>query len=188
WAPGSAFWLPRGTVLYNTLSSFMRRLLVDEAGYLEVKTPLLFHQKLWETSGHWEHYADAMFKVRSEEQEFGLKPMNCPSHALIYGMELHSYRELPIRLHTQDVLHRNEASGTLGGLTRVRQFAQDDAHIYLRDDQIESEVTALLELVKRVYAVFGMTPVFQLSTRNPEKFMGSLESWEAAERALASAL
>ncbi|MFI5288527.1 MAG: threonine--tRNA ligase [Polyangia bacterium] len=188
WAPGSAFWLPRGTVLYNTLSSFMRRLLVDEAGYVEVKTPLLFHQKLWETSGHWEHYADAMFTMRSEEQEFGLKPMNCPSHALIYQMDLHSYRELPIRLHSQDILHRNEASGTLGGLTRVRQFAQDDGHIYLRPDQIEAEVTALLELVKRVYGVFDMTPKFQLSTRNPEKFMGSLESWEEAERALASAL
>jgi threonyl-tRNA synthetase len=187
-APGAAFWLARGTTLYNTLSQFMRRLLVDEAGYVEVKTPLLYHQKLWETSGHWEHYADAMFKIESEEQAFGLKPMNCPSHHLIYGMELRSYRELPIRLHTQDVLHRNEASGTLSGLTRVRQFQQDDAHIYLRADQIEAEVTALLELVKRVYGLFGMNVKFQLSTRNPEKMMGDPAVWDVAERALDEAL
>jgi threonyl-tRNA synthetase len=188
WAPGAAFWLPRGTVLYNTLQNFMRRLLVDEAGYVEVKTPLLFHQKLWETSGHWEHYAEAMFKVESEEQSFGLKPMNCPSHMLIYQMGLHSYRDLPIRLHTQDILHRNEASGTLGGLTRVRQFAQDDAHIYLRPDQIEGEVTALLDLTRRVYAMFGMTVKFQLSTRNPEKMMGDAATWDLAEKSLAAAL
>jgi threonyl-tRNA synthetase len=188
WAPGAAFMLPRGTVLYNTLSQFMRRLLVDEAGYVEVKTPLLYHQKLWETSGHWEHYADAMFKFVSEEQAFGLKPMNCPSHALIYGLELRSYRDLPIRYHSQDILHRNEASGTLGGLTRVRQFQQDDGHIYLREDQIEAEITALLELVKRVYGVFSMEVKFQLSTRNPNKMMGSKEQWDHSEAALAKAL
>ncbi len=188
WAPGAAFWLPRGTVLWNILSTFMRRLLLDEAGYVEVRTPLLYHQKLWETSGHWEHYADAMFKVTSEEQSYGLKPMNCPSHMLIFAMELRSYRDLPLRLHSQDVLHRNEASGTLGGLTRVRQFSQDDAHIYLRPDQIEGEMTALLGLVKKVYAAFGMEPKFQLSTRNPEKMMGDPKVWDTAEQALAHAL
>jgi threonyl-tRNA synthetase len=188
WAPGAAFWLPRGTVLYNTLAQFMRKLLLDDAGYVEVKTPLLYHQKLWETSGHWQHYADNMFKVQSEEQQFGLKPMNCPSHMLIFGMELRSYRDLPLRMHSQDVLHRNEASGTLGGLTRVRQFQQDDAHIYLRPDQIEGEVTSLLTLVKQVYGVFGMNVKFQLSTRNPEKMMGAPEQWDEAEEALASAL
>jgi threonyl-tRNA synthetase len=188
WAPGATFWLPRGTVFYNVLSGFMRRILLDEAGYVEVKTPMLYHQKLWETSGHWQHYANDMFKLSSEEQQFGLKPMNCPSHMLIYAMELRSYRDLPLRLHSQDILHRNEASGTLSGLTRVRQFAQDDAHIYLRADQIEAEVTTLLGLVRKVYGVFGMTPKFQLSTRNPEKMMGEAADWDNAENALRSAL
>jgi threonyl-tRNA synthetase len=187
-APGSAFWMPKGTILYTTLQEFMRRLLLDDAGYVEVKTPLLYHQQLWEQSGHWQHYADNMFKVESEEQAFGLKPMNCPSHYLLYNMELHSYRDLPLRFHTQDVLHRNEASGTLSGITRVRQFQQDDAHIFLRLDQVEAEVTSLLGLVRRVYGVFGMEPTFQLSTRNPDKMMGALEDWDKAEQSLAAAL
>jgi threonyl-tRNA synthetase len=126
--------------------------------------------------------------VKSEEQTFGLKPMNCPSHHLIYGLELRSYRDLPLRLHSQVVLHRNEASGTLGGLTRVRQFQQDDGHIYLREDQIEGEVTSLLGLVRRVYAVFGMEVSFQLSLRNPDKMMGEPAVWDRAEEALAEAL
>ena len=187
-APGSAFWMPKGTVLYTTLQQFMRRLLLDDAGYVEVKTPLLYHQQLWEISGHWQHYADNMFKVESEEQAFGLKPMNCPSHYLLYNMELHSYRDLPLRFHTQDVLHRNEASGTLSGITRVRQFQQDDAHIFLRLDQVEAEVTSLLALVRKVYGVFSLEPTFQLSTRNPDKMMGALEDWDKAEASLASAL
>jgi threonyl-tRNA synthetase len=187
-APGSAFWMPKGTILYTTLQQFMRRLLLDDAGYVEVKTPLLYHQQLWEQSGHWQHYADNMFKMESEEQSFGLKPMNCPSHYLLYNMELHSYRDLPLRFHTQDVLHRNEASGTLSGITRVRQFQQDDAHIFLRLDQVEAEVTSLLGLVRRVYGVFGMEPTFQLSTRNPDKMMGALEDWDKAEASLANAL
>jgi threonyl-tRNA synthetase len=188
WAPGVPFWLPKGTVLYTTLQQFMRRILLDDAGYVEVKTPLIYHQKLWETSGHWEHYSADMFKVVTEDQNFGLKPMNCPSHYLMYGMELHSYRDLPLRLHTQDILHRNEVSGALSGLTRVRQFQQDDAHIFLRLDQVEAEVTSLLKLVRRVYGVFGMEPTFQLSTRNPDKMMGAAADWDNAEEALASAL
>jgi threonyl-tRNA synthetase len=188
WAPGAAFWLPRGAVLYQTLSDFMRRLLLDEAGYVEVRAPLVFNQKLWEQSGHWKHYGDAMFRIESEEQHFGLKPMNCPGHFLLYQMGLHSYRDLPLRYHEQSPLHRAEASGTLSGLTRVRQFAQDDAHIFLRPDQIQQEVTDLLGLVARVYSVFGMNYTFQLSTRNPEKFMGSIEAWNEAEAALKSAL
>jgi threonyl-tRNA synthetase len=187
-APGCAFWLPKGTILYTTLQQFMRRLLLDDAGYVEVKTPLLYHRELWEQSGHWQHYADNMFKVESEDQAFGLKPMNCPSHYLLYNMEMHSYRDLPLRIHTQDVLHRNEASGTLSGITRVRQFQQDDAHIFLRLDQVESEVTALLGLVRRVYGIFGMEPSFQLSTRNPDKMMGAVEDWDKAEASLAAAL
>jgi threonyl-tRNA synthetase len=188
WAPGEAFWLPRGAVLFNTLSQFMRRLLVEESGYLEVKAPLLFNKKLWETSGHWEHYAEYMFRIDARDEEMGLKPMNCPGHALIYQMGLHSYRDLPLRYHEQSPLHRNEESGVLSGLTRVRQFHQDDGHIYLRPDQVEQEFTALLALVARVYNVFGMQYDMDLSTRNPDKFMGDVAQWDAAEKALAAAL
>jgi threonyl-tRNA synthetase len=188
WAPGEAFWLPRGTVLYNTLSDFMRKLLLGQGGYVEVKAPLLFNKQLFETSGHWAQYGDDMFKLVSEEQEVGLKPMNCPGHALIYQMGLHSYRDLPLRLHEQSMLHRNEASGTLSGLTRVRAFAQDDAHIYLRQDQIEQEITDLLGLVAKVYKIFGFSYAMNLSTRNPEKFIGDVEKWNEAEKALAAAL
>jgi threonyl-tRNA synthetase len=188
WAPGTAIWLPKGTQLYNTLSTFMRRLLVEQAGYQEVKAPLVWSQKLWETSGHWQHYADDMFKVMSEDQAFGLKPMNCPGHALIYSMGLHSYRDLPIRYHEQTALHRNEASGTLSGLTRVRQFSQDDAHIYLRRDQIGEEIKNLLALVARVYKLFDLKYEMRLATRNPEKFMGEIAVWDEAEAMLAQAL
>jgi threonyl-tRNA synthetase len=188
WAPGSAIWLPKGTLVYNTLSTFMRRLLVEQAGYQEVKAPLVWSQKLWETSGHWEHYADAMFKIESEDQAFGLKPMNCPGHALIFSMGLHSYRDLPIRYHEQSVLHRSEASGTLSGLTRVRQFAQDDGHIYLRRDQIGSEIKSLLALVARVYKLFDLSYEMRLSTRNPDKFMGEIPVWDEAETMLKQAL
>jgi len=188
WAPGQAFWLPRGTILYNTLAEFMRKLLLGEGGYVEVKAPLLFNKQLFETSGHWAHYGDDMFKLASEEQEIGIKPMNCPGHALIFQMGLHSYRDLPLRLHEQSLLHRNEASGTLSGLTRVRAFAQDDAHIYLRQDQIEQEITGLLALVAKVYKTFGFSYAMNLSTRNPEKFIGDVEKWNQAEAALARAL
>jgi threonyl-tRNA synthetase len=188
WAPGEAFWLPRGTILYNTLAEFMRKLLLGPGGYHEVKAPLLFHKELFETSGHWQQYGENMFHVVTEEQEFGLKPMNCPGHALIYQMGLHSYRDLPLRYHEQSMLHRNEASGTLSGLTRVRQFAQDDAHIYLRQDQIEQEITELLALVAKVYKIFGFSYAMNLSTRDPEKFIGDVEKWNQAEEALARAL
>lgn len=187
-APGEAFWLPKGMTLYQTLSDYMRQLLLGQGGYVEVKTPLLYNKQLFETSGHWAHYGDDMFKLASEEQEIGLKPMNCPAHALLYGMGLHSYRDLPIRFHEQSMLHRNEASGTLSGLTRVRAFAQDDGHIYLRQDQIEQEITDLLALVAKVYRVFGLSYSMNLSTRNPEKFIGDVERWNDAEAALARAL
>jgi threonyl-tRNA synthetase len=188
WAPGEAFWLPRGTLLYQTLADFMRKLLLGEGGYVEVKAPLIFNKQLFETSGHWEQYGDDMFKLVTEHQEVGIKPMNCPGHALIYQMGLHSYRDLPLRLHEQSMLHRNEASGTLSGLTRVRAFAQDDAHIYLRQDQIEAEITQLLALVARVYKIFGFSYAMNLSTRNPDKFIGDVAKWNEAEAALARAL
>jgi threonyl-tRNA synthetase len=191
WAPGEVFWLPKGFTVYHTLAEFMRKLLVEEGGYVEVKAPLLFNKQLFMTSGHWEQYGDDMFKLVSEEQEVGIKPMNCPGHALIYGMGLHSYRDLPIRLHEQSMLHRNEASGTLSGLTRVRAFAQDDAHIYLRQDQIEQEITDLLGLVARVYKLFDFKYSMSLSTRDPkepQKYLGAPEKWTEAEAALVKAL
>jgi len=188
YAPGAIFWLPKGATVYHELQSAMRRLLTKEGGYTEVRTPMLFKSKLWETSGHWQNYADDMFKLESEGEQFALKPMNCPSHMLMYGMGLHSYRDLPIRMHDQGVLHRNELSGALSGLTRVRQFCQDDAHIFLRPDQIEAEITGLLALVRRTYEAFGLGLKVKLSTRNPEKFLGELATWDQAEAALKAAL
>ncbi len=183
WAPGAAFWLPKGTVLYQTLSDAMRRFLLRE-GYLEVKTPLIFNLALWEKSGHAAHYKDAMFHFESEDQTFGLKPMNCPSHMLLFASDLRSYRDLPLRFHDQGVLHRNEASGTLGGLTRVRQFSQDDAHIYLMPSQVPGEIGRLIDMVARVYAAFGLTYEAKISTRNPEKFAGDVAVWDEAEKTI----
>jgi threonyl-tRNA synthetase len=188
WAPGAAFWLPKGAVLYNTLSNFMRHLLLDKAGYVEVRTPLVFSSALWQTSGHWDQFRENIFAVESEDQVMGLKPMNCPGHMLIYASELRSYRDLPMRIHDQSVLHRNEPSGVLSGLTRVRQFCQDDAHLFVRPDQIESEVATLLELVAGVYRLFGLEYDFELATRNPDKFLGEIEIWEIAESNLRAAL
>jgi threonyl-tRNA synthetase len=188
WAPGAAFWLPKGATLYNVLSNFMRRLLLDDAGYVEVRTPLVFSSALWQTSGHWEQFRENMFAVESEDQMMGLKPMNCPGHMLIYASELRSYRDLPMRIHDQSVLHRNEASGVLSGLTRVRQFCQDDAHLFVRPDQIESEVATLLKLVAGVYRLFGLEYDFELATRNPDKYLGEIATWEVAEANLRAAL
>src|SRR5688572_24491354 len=157
-APGSAFWTPKGTAVYQTLSGWMRR-LTAERGYVEIKTPLLFNKGLWEISGHWGKYKENMFLVldsESGEHDFSLKPMNCPSHHLLYATKKHSYRELPLRYSTQDVLHRNEVSGALAGLTRVRQFQQDDAHIYLAEEQIEAEVKRLVELLNHFYEKLGL--------------------------------
>ena len=188
WAPGEAFWLPKGATLYQVLSDFMRRLLVHDGGYVEVRTPLVFNRALWETSGHWEKFRENMFAVESEGQESGLKPMNCPGHMLIYASELRSYRDLPMRIHDQSVLHRNEASGVLSGLTRVRQFCQDDGHLFVRADQIEAEVAGALQLVDRVYGAFGLEYDVELSTRNPESYLGEVSTWETAESNLSQAL
>jgi threonyl-tRNA synthetase len=189
YSPGAAFWTPKGTTLYNTLSAFMRRLTSD-SGYVEIKTPLLYNKGLWETSGHWGKYKENMFLVldsESGEHDFSLKPMNCPSHHLYYGFKKHSYRDLPLRLHTQDILHRNEAAGSLGGLTRVRQFAQDDAHIYCREDQIPDEVKRFVHILDRVYKAVGLSYSVKLSTR-PEKRLGDDSLWDRAEGGLKSAL
>ncbi|MCC7031955.1 MAG: threonine--tRNA ligase [Acidobacteria bacterium] len=187
WAPGATFWLDKGATLYNTLADYMRGVLFP-AGYVEVKTPIIFNKGLWETSGHWSHYRENMFLVESKDgEEMGLKAMNCPGHMLVFGSEMRSYRDLPLRVHEQTPLHRNEASGVLSGLTRVRQFSQDDAHCFVTEEQIASEVEALLKLVQRVYGDFGLAYSLKLSTR-PAEFLGEVATWDRAESALKQAL
>ena len=186
WAPGATFWLAKGTVLYNTLADYMRGVL-SPAGYVEVKAPIVFNKALWETSGHWEHYRQNMFLVETEHEQMGLKAMNCPGHMLIFASEVRSYKELPIRLHEQTPLHRNEPSGVLSGLTRVRQFSQDDAHCFVMESQIGQEVERVLRLVQRVYGDFGLKPEMKLSTR-PAEYLGTIEQWDHAEAELKHAL
>jgi threonyl-tRNA synthetase len=186
WAPGATFWLAKGTVLWNTLADYMRSTLIP-AGYVEVKAPIIFNKALWETSGHWQHYRQNMFLVESEGEQMALKAMNCPGHFLMFASEVRSYRDLPIRYHEQTPLHRNEASGVLSGLTRVRQFSQDDGHCFVMESQIGEEVERLLRLVLRVYADFGLQPQMMLATR-PAEFMGTIEQWDHAERELRRAL
>jgi threonyl-tRNA synthetase len=189
WAPGSAFWTDRGTTIFKALGDWMHDVL-SKNGYQHVKTPLLFNKGLWELSGHWGKYRENMFMVldnESGEHDFSLKPMNCPSHHVLYASRKHSYRELPIRYATQDVLHRNEVSGALSGLTRVRQFQQDDAHIYLREDQIVDEVQRLVALVDYFYDTLGLRYQAKFATR-PEVRIGSDDMWDRAEAALRNAL
>jgi len=185
-SPGSAFFLPHGTIIYNALQNFIRKQL-RKGGYSEVVTPNVFNLKLWEQSGHAQHYKDDMFTFEVEGEEWGMKPMNCPAHCLIFGNSARSYRELPMRIADFGVLHRNEASGALTGLTRVRRFQQDDGHIFCTEDQISQEVIACLELMKFVYGTFGMTYRLELSTR-PKKALGKKELWDKAEASLASAM
>ena len=188
WAPGAPFWLDKGTTLYNTLAQYMRGIVLP-AGFVEVKAPIVFNKGLWETSGHWQHYRQNMFQVQGadEGEEMALKAMNCPGHMLIYGSEVRSYRDLPIRYHEQTPLHRNEASGVLSGLTRVRQFAQDDGHCFVMESQIGAEVELALRLMQRVYTDMGLAYSVKLSTR-PDEFMGEIATWDRAEAALKEAL
>ena len=186
WAPGAAFWLDKGTTLYNTLANYMRSVLLP-GGYVEIKTPLVFNKGLWETSGHWQHYRQNMFLIESEDEQTGMKAMNCPGHMLVFASEGRSYRDLPLRFHEQTPLHRNEASGVLSGLTRVRQFSQDDAHCFVTQDQIAEEVERLIGLVKRVYADFDLPYTAKLATRPPE-FLGEVATWDSAEAQLKAAL
>ena len=185
-SPGAPFWLPNGWTIVRELERFVREVL-DARGYQEISTPILVNKKLWEQSGHWDHYRENMFLVESEEQIFGLKPMNCPESTVVYRQALRSYRDLPLRFADMGRLHRNERSGTLTGLMRVRQFTQDDAHIYCRLDQIQDEITGVLELVREWYKTFVLESFFKLSTR-PEKSLGTDEQWQAAEGALQEAL
>ena len=187
-SPGAAFWTPRGTTLYNTLVEFVRDRQRDD--FQEIKTPLIYNKALWERSGHWGKYRENMFLIldkETEEHDMSLKPMNCPSHYLYYASSKHSYRELPLRLTTFDVLHRNELTGALSGLTRVRQFQQDDCHVFLREDQIADEVKFLAEFITGHYATFGLTATAKFATR-PEQRIGDDAMWDRAESALRSAL
>ena len=187
-APGAVFWTERGTVLYNTLVDFIRERQRDD--FNEVKTPLLFNKDLWEISGHWGKYRENMFLVlnnESGEHDFSLKPMNCPSHYLLYLAKKHSYRELPLRYVTFDVLHRNEVTGALSGLTRVRQFQQDDCHVFLREDQITEEVHFLLRFILDYYETFGLSAHLKFATRPPVR-VGTDEMWDRAESSLRAAL
>jgi threonyl-tRNA synthetase len=186
WAPGAAFWLAKGTLLYNTLANYMRTVLFP-SGYVEVKAPLIFNKALWETSGHWAHYRQNMFLIESEDEQMAVKAMNCPGHMLIFGSELRSYRDLPMRFHEQTPLHRNEVSGVLSGLTRVRQFSQDDAHCFVTREQIGEEVERLIRLVQRVYNDFGLAFAAKLSTM-PDEHMGDEATWQDAESQLKGAL
>jgi threonyl-tRNA synthetase len=187
-SPGAAFWTPRGTILYNELVEFVRGR--QRADFHEVKTPLLYNKTLWEQSGHWGKYRENMFLVLDKEtgeHDMSLKPMNCPSHYVYYLSGKHSYRELPLRLVTFDVLHRNELTGALSGLTRVRQFAQDDCHVFLREDQIADEVRFLLDFILGHYRTFGLEAALKFATR-PEQRIGDDAMWDRAEGSLRRAL
>lgn len=183
YAPGAPFWLPKGQTIFRILSDKMRNYNLRN-GYVEVGTPQMFRKDLWQTSGHWDHYRENMFIFDDEDTQIGLKAMNCPSHMLIFKNEHHSYRDLPMRIHDQGVLHRNEKSGALSGLTRVRKFCQDDAHLFVTPEQVEPELRTLLAMAKNTYEVFGMkfSKVY-LSTR-PDDYMGELEMWNQAEASL----
>ena len=185
-APGAPFWLPNGMVIFRQLEAFWRE-VHDANGYLETSTPILVNKKLWEQSGHWDLYSDNMFKLDVEEQTFSLKPMNCPESTYVYRHALRSYRDLPLRVSEIGRLHRNERSGTLTGLFRVRQITMDDAHIYCRPDQVQDEITGVLGLVSSFYKLFELSPTFKLATRPPD-YLGTEDQWDAAERALHEAL
>lgn len=186
-SPATPFFLPKGTVIYNALQSFMRG-LYEEYGYDEVITPQILDVELWKRSGHWDKYKENMFFTSFDKAEYGVKPMNCPTHALIYGSALKSYRELPIRLADFGRLHRYERSGVTAGLTRVRSFCQDDAHVFCREDQVGEEIAQVIKMLNEVYAVFGFEKVLVYLSTRPEMSVGSDEVWEQAEKDLRKAL
>ena len=185
-APGFPFWHHKGLTLFNNLLSYWKE-LHSEAGYSEIKTPIIMSRKLWERSGHWNNYGDEMYYTRIDEQDFAIKPMNCPGGMLMYNEDVHSYRELPMRVGEIGYVHRHELSGTLSGLFRARAFHQDDAHIYMTEEQIEQEIRGVIALVDQIYAAFGLTYHIELSTR-PEKSIGTDEQWQRATEGLRNAL
>jgi len=186
-APGMPYWLPKGLKVYNTLLEYWRSLMVGEE-YLEIATPLINEKKLYETSGHWDHYRENMFIIpESETQTFCVKPMNCPNAMVVFNLQTRSYRDLPLRLADCSVLHRNEKGGSLHGLMRVQKFVQDDAHIFVRNDQIGEEFGRILKIAERFYALFGLKYHFRFGTR-PEGFLGEPAVWDEAEAALKNIL
>lgn len=185
-SPGAPFWLPNGMIIFRELEKFIREQL-DRDGYLEISTPILVKKDLWEQSGHWEHYKQNMFILEVENEIYSLKPMNCPESTFVYKHRIRSYRDLPLRYSEIGRLHRNELSGALGGMFRVRQITMDDAHIYCRPDQILQEINSLIQLIKRIYGLFGFEMAFKLSTK-PDDAMGDPELWRVAEVALKQAL
>jgi threonyl-tRNA synthetase len=185
-SPGAAFWLPPGAAMWNELVAVSRE-MGRERGYQEVKTPLIYDSELWKTSGHWGKYRENMFTVQVEEREMGVKPMNCPGHAHLFAAQRHSYRELPVRYSEPGLLHRNEPSGVLHGLLRVRHFAQDDAHIFCTEEQVQEEVRGCLEFAFATYALFDFDVRLELSTR-PDQRIGSDEMWDQAEEKLTRTL
>jgi len=186
-APGMAFWHPKGTMLYRVVEDYMRQ-QIRSNGYEEIRTPFIMDRVLWEKSGHWDKFKDNMFTTHTEHRDYAVKPMNCPGHIMVYNRQLHSYRDLPVRVAEFGTVHRNEASGTLHGLMRVRSFTQDDAHIFCTEDQIKSEVQGCIDLVYQTYADFGFDNIEVKFSTRPEKRVGSDEVWDQAEAALEQTL
>ncbi|MBE4907535.1 threonine--tRNA ligase [Bacillus luteolus] len=185
-APGMPFFLPKGMIIRNELENLWRK-KHQRAGYQEIKTPIMMKQELWEQSGHWDHYHENMYFSNVDNQNYAIKPMNCPGAVLLFNSKRRSYRELPVRFAELGLVHRHELSGSLNGLLRVRSFTQDDAHLFVREDQIESEIDKVLDLINEIYSEFGFSYKIELSTR-PENFMGSEELWDKAEQSLEAVL
>jgi threonyl-tRNA synthetase len=185
-APGQPFWLPKGLRIIHELEALLQHEL-DSRGYLEISTPSLVKSDLWKQSGHWDFYEQGMFKLDVEDEDYAFKPMNCPESTRVFRFKTRSYRDLPLRLAQTDRLLRNERSGTLNGLLRVRQLTMDDAHIFCRPDQVQAEIRGVLEFQKAIYGVFGLVPRYYLSTR-PEKAIGDPAVWDVAEADLRAAL
>lgn len=186
YGPGFPFWLPKGMLLKNALTDFWMN-IHTKAGYQFIQTPIMLNRELWEISGHWFNYKENMYTSTIDDKEFAIKPMNCPGGMLVYKNSIHSYRDLPLRLAELGLVHRHEASGALSGLFRVRSFTQDDAHIFMTEEQITDEIASIINLYKKVYDVFGLSFSIELSTRPEKKYIGDIAIWDKTEKALADA-
>ncbi len=184
YGPGFPFWLPNGMTMLEELKKYWRE-VHTRYGYKFINTPIILSRELWETSGHWDHYQENMYTTKIDDRDFAIKPMNCPGSILVYKNELHSYKELPLRYAELGLVHRHEASGALNGLFRVRSFTQDDAHTYVREDQIEDEIVSILKLYDEIYTVFGLDYRIELSTRPEEGYIGDINIWNKSEAILA---
>ena len=184
YGPGFPFWLPNGMVMLEELKKYWRE-VHTRYGYKSINTPIILSRELWETSGHWDHYQENMYTTKIDDRDFAIKPMNCPGSILVYKNELHSYKELPLRYAELGLVHRHEASGALNGLFRVRSFTQDDAHTFVREDQIEDEIVSILKLYDEIYTVFGLDYRIELSTRPEEGYIGDINIWNKSEAILA---